>query len=1007
MKKLRMRISRRTQIAVSLLLAAMMIWSGIALAAHPDSNEPKHDGQEPADLHYADDALADESEEAPEETPEKTPEDIPEAPPEGESEKDPDKEPEEDPEEDPDKEPEEDPEEEPEEESGPVRILETGESFLTLEAAVAEASTMGSAATIEVSGDVTVASDLIITTDVKIIGARGAHTIVLSRCYIKVQGGSLTLGGGTDANPLTISGALRVTAGTINIQSGISIINSSTYSTSYALHLNGPNVNCSISGGYIEGNVALNIERGAQISEISGGVFAGIQDVVHLSDAGSKIHRISGGEFYQTASSVSLHGHCVFVQNNSQIGEISGGYFEATLGCAMVMIRGGWVGQISGGIFAVTRVGSIGATDNRNAAIRIQSDGSSKTGIGTFSGGEVRGTNFGILSLVNGSQINYITGGEIKGTVALQNDFGSAIISITGGTFTGSQGLLNVGRIGEIGGNAVMTGSGTYGIFNYSGALIEEISGAKIISEKNSAIANGGTIKHISGGTIIGRYSAIDCDGINKGSVERITGGVFQGTVSQTIVLAKGYPLTLEPDLSAEKGFGRYNGKNGAIFNDDNRVIFPGEYRMSTRTEPVAGIEGIAFKYLTLFPEPDYTVTFDANGGSFDGDEPEAVTRLINPPDVTLGAANMPPDPARKGYSFLEWNTEIDGSGDVFTAVTAVAGDVTVYALWEALPPVIEVILPPEVESPPPEVESPPPEVESPPPPGVAPPVLVVCPPPSGKELPTLVVCPPPEEVTPPPVVTTTPPGNKTTPPEVIAPPPVVTVEPPDVTDETDESGETGETDETDDTAEPPEETAEPPEETAQPPENTSSPPDGNAEAPEGNSAPQIKRNLPLERRVPSHEWTAPYADRTALSAETPLSGYGETQDMADDDSLPLITIGETEIPLHGKFGSQSWALANLILCAAGAVLAVITIIRASKKKEQQRSDANGKHNRDTEKAHKKNSAIWGAMTLILGIVGIIVFILTEDTRKPMVLTDAWTIINAAIFIAEFVFSRI
>lgn len=42
-----------------------------------------------------------------------------------------------------------------------------------------------------------------------------------------------------------------------------------------------------------------------------------------------------------------------------------------------------------------------------------------------------------------------------------------------------------------------------------------------------------------------------------------------------------------------------------------------------------------------------------------------------------------PRDPSRENYDFMGWNTEADGSGEMFTKDTMVPDDMTVYAMWE------------------------------------------------------------------------------------------------------------------------------------------------------------------------------------------------------------------------------------------------------------------------------------------------------------------------------------
>jgi uncharacterized repeat protein (TIGR02543 family) len=71
----------------------------------------------------------------------------------------------------------------------------------------------------------------------------------------------------------------------------------------------------------------------------------------------------------------------------------------------------------------------------------------------------------------------------------------------------------------------------------------------------------------------------------------------------------------------------------------------------------------------------EYTVTFDADRG-----EPETQTRTVES-GGTVGADNMPDEPAKSGYTFGGWYTVIGDDGDEFTDSTPVSADVTVYAI--------------------------------------------------------------------------------------------------------------------------------------------------------------------------------------------------------------------------------------------------------------------------------------------------------------------------------------
>lgn len=67
-------------------------------------------------------------------------------------------------------------------------------------------------------------------------------------------------------------------------------------------------------------------------------------------------------------------------------------------------------------------------------------------------------------------------------------------------------------------------------------------------------------------------------------------------------------------------------------------------------------------------------VTFNGNGGT-----PTTQEETLDYGD-TIDAL---PTVSRVGHTFIEWNTEQDGSGTAFTASTPVTTDITVYAIWE------------------------------------------------------------------------------------------------------------------------------------------------------------------------------------------------------------------------------------------------------------------------------------------------------------------------------------
>jgi uncharacterized repeat protein (TIGR02543 family) len=111
----------------------------------------------------------------------------------------------------------------------------------------------------------------------------------------------------------------------------------------------------------------------------------------------------------------------------------------------------------------------------------------------------------------------------------------------------------------------------------------------------------------------------------------------------------------------------------------------------------------------------------------------------------------------------------------------------------------------------------------------------------------------------------------------------------------------------------------------------------------------------------------------------------------------------------------QVWAIVNLMLSIVGLIFAIFVVLyvllqKRQKRQKQQQKTAKSQntatvHSRneqnDEQQQRKQHRKLWLITAVIMGIAGVIVFILTEDMNNPMVLIDRWTIVNAIIFIVE------
>ena len=104
------------------------------------------------------------------------------------------------------------------------------------------------------------------------------------------------------------------------------------------------------------------------------------------------------------------------------------------------------------------------------------------------------------------------------------------------------------------------------------------------------------------------------------------------------------------------------------------------------------------------------------------------------------------------------------------------------------------------------------------------------------------------------------------------------------------------------------------------------------------------------------------------------------------------------------------WALVNLVLSVACLILAigVAVCVLLQHTKKQKKSQTN----EESKKQKKQHSNYWLVAALVMGVAGIVVFLLTEDMTHPMGMVDNWTILQfvlllvVLIIVVRFVFTR-
>lgn len=110
-------------------------------------------------------------------------------------------------------------------------------------------------------------------------------------------------------------------------------------------------------------------------------------------------------------------------------------------------------------------------------------------------------------------------------------------------------------------------------------------------------------------------------------------------------------------------------------------------WKIDGKGEPVTTIENVdknitlvgTWKFIPVEDSAHRKVTFKNGEKTIATVEVEAGKNIEND---SLENQSMPANPTKVGYTFKEWNTKADGTGDKFLGTTAVTSDITVYAVY-------------------------------------------------------------------------------------------------------------------------------------------------------------------------------------------------------------------------------------------------------------------------------------------------------------------------------------
>ncbi len=160
--------------------------------------------------------------------------------------------------------------------------------------------------------------------------------------------------------------------------------------------------------------------------------------------------------------------------------------------------------------------------------------------------------------------------------------------------------------------------------------------------------------------------------------------------------------------------------------------------------------------------------------------------------------------------------------------------------------------------------------------------------------------------------------------------------------------------------------------------------------------APQLPEttNRPIvaeQPMMPSVSDTRPFAPN--IMGNTQSNGESEH---VDENETPL-TNGDVEVIKEhvtpkAKGTEANWAIMNFICMIITVLLAILLLLSKSKNEEKLENDKTYSYDEEEDYQEEKRSLFIRSLALLLAIISIIVFFLTEDMSLPMVIIDNWTI---------------
>lgn len=140
----------------------------------------------------------------------------------------------------------------------------------------------------------------------------------------------------------------------------------------------------------------------------------------------------------------------------------------------------------------------------------------------------------------------------------------------------------------------------------------------------------------------------------------------------------------------------------------------------------------------------------------------------------------------------------------------------------------------------------------------------------------------------------------------------------------------------------------------------------------------------------------------TVTPAPQPVVNTEPVQQDNQKDKNETENVKDQETPKAKGTTTSSWALFNLLCAAITVVLAVFILVSKRRREEDEDKNNMAYKNEEDKKEEKRGLAMRG-VSVILALLAVVIFILTEDITQPMILFDAWSLLMLVITVVQVV----